>query len=235
MPQEQRWIKSSGLSDYEAGEVAIALPPDFDPGQTYPVLVTCVTGDPYLSNIEEMDKYWPTAVQEGWVVVTGWADPHPKRDTKGYRRAVTVAALRKFGELIPESSGWPVAVGGFSGGGKNAAWIAAYLQQEGYRLMGLFMGGCNQDMASQAMRRKAADKEAFRKIPIFLSTGESDQISTVVDTVKVRNSMRKSGFTTLRLETYPGEHQLHTPHIGVALDWFEQINKAGEARSTPRQ
>ena len=139
--QEVSWIKSSGLSGYTLAEIAIAVPEAFDPGKTYPILVTCVTGDRYLNNIQEMDKYWPQAIENGWVVVTGWADPHPYPDTKAYRRAVTAAAMRKLAELIPESRNWPVAAGGFSGGGKNAAVIAAYLQRENYRIIGLFMGG----------------------------------------------------------------------------------------------
>jgi hypothetical protein len=171
--QEQRWIKSSGLSGYETGEAAIALPMNFDPERPYPILVTCVTGDRYLDNVEEMDKYWPTATAEGWVVVTGWAAPHPERDTRGYRRAVTVAALRILAELVPESRRWSVAVGGFSGGAKTSAITAAYLQQEGYRIIGLFMGGCNEDLATRVMRRLfRPDKETYRRIPIFLSTGD---------------------------------------------------------------
>jgi hypothetical protein len=224
--QEQRWIKSSKLSGYEIGEAAIALPAGFDPETPHPILVTCVTGDRHLSNIEEMDKYWPTAIKEGWVVVTGWADPHPKRDTKGYRRAVTVAALRKLAEFIPESTAWPIAVGGFSGGAKNSALIAAYLQQEDYRIIGLFMGGCNQDMASRVMRRTSPDKKAFSRIPIFLSTGEDDQISTPEDAVNVMNSLKKSGFAHVKAETYPGAHRLHTGHLPEALGWFEKIDQS---------
>jgi predicted esterase len=232
--QEQRWIKSSGLSGYETGEAAIALPREFDPATVYPILVTCVTGDRYLDNIEEMDKYWPQAVEAGWVVITGWADPHPDRDTRGYRRAVTVAALHKLAELIPESRQWPVAVGGFSGGAKTSAITAAYLQKEGYRIIGLFMGGCNEDLATTAMRKFSPDKEAYLSIPIFLSTGTQDRISTVEQSRAVVASMRKTGFQHLRLETYDGSHRLHKPHIPVALKWFEQIVSAGQARSAER-
>jgi hypothetical protein len=228
--QEQRWIKSSGLSGYETGEAAIALPEEFDRTQTYPILVTCVTGDRYLSNIEEMDKYWPQAVDKGWVVVTGWADPHPERDTKGYRRAVTVAALRKLAELVPESRQWPVAVGGFSGGAKTSAITAAYLQQEGYRITGLFMGGCNEDLATTALKRISPDRNAFLQVPVFLSTGTEDRISTIDQSQAVMESMRKTGFDTLRLETYDGPHRLHKAHVPVALDWFMQLDDAAANR-----
>ncbi|NDV62133.1 hypothetical protein G0Q06_06715 [Puniceicoccales bacterium CK1056] len=227
IPLEEReisWIESSGLSGYEVADCAIAIPEGFDPDRAYPVLVTCVTGNRYRSNIKEMDLYWPAAIAKNWVVVTGWADPHPARDTKAYRRAVTVAAMRKLAELFPNSTGWPVAVAGFSGGAKNAAITGAYLQREGYRLIGFFMGGCNQDLATTAMKKLSPDKDLFRQIPIFLSTGLADRISTVRQSEKVLKSLKRSNFKNLRLKTYPGKHVLHKEHIPLALDWFEEMD-----------
>ena len=224
--REIRWIKSSGLSGYKMAKIGIAVPESFNPDTTYPILVTCVTGDRYLNNIDEMDKYWPQSISAGWVVVTGWADPHPDRDTKAYRRAVTVAALRGLKEIIPQSENWAIAVAGFSGGSKNSAITAAYLQKEGYRITGLFMGGCNEDLASYAMKKISPDKKAFRAIPVFLSTGVSDAVSTVEDTKSVVNSLSKSGFTKIRMETYPGRHSLNRNHIPIALDWFKTVEGA---------
>jgi predicted esterase len=178
-----------------------------------------------------MDKYWPQAVEAGWVVITGWADPHPDRDTRGYRRAVTVAALRTLAELVPESRHWPVAVGGFSGGAKTSAITAAYLQQEGVRIIGLFMGGCNEDLATKALKRISPDRNAFLQVPVFLSTGTQDRISTVEQSEAAMESMRKTGFNTLRLETYDGPHRLHRPHVEEALDWFGELDMPEQARS----
>lgn len=221
--REIRWIKSSGLSGLEKATAAIAVPQDFDSSGNYPVLVTCVTGDRYMSNIEEMDKYWPQAVREGWVVVTGWGDPHPDRDTKAYRRAVTVAAMRKLAEIYPQSRNWPVAVGGFSGGSKNAPITAAYLQQEGYPIIGLFMGGCNQDLATYALKKISPDQEAFRVVPVFLSTGTSDRISTIKQSRWVMEKLSRSGFRHLRFEEYEGSHRLNRDHVPAALNWFSEI------------
>ena len=220
--QEIRWIKSSGLSGYKMAQVGIAVPRSFNPDRTYPVLVTCVTGDRYLSNIEEMDKYWPQGIERDWIVITGWAEPHPERDTKAYRRAVTIAAMRVLEDIIPASKNWPVAVAGFSGGSKNSAITAAYLQKEGYKIIGLFMGGCNQDLATHAMKRISSDKEAFQNIPIFLSTGEADTVSTIQQSKSVSAALSKSGFSRVRMETYPGRHSLNRDHIPVALDWFKR-------------
>ena len=222
---ENRWMKSSGLSGYEVAQAGIAVPEGFDPEKEYPVLVTCVTGDDYLSNIEEMDKYWPQAVEAGWVVVTGWAEPRPDMDTKAFRRAVTVAAMRKLAELAPGSTSWPVAVGGFSGGAKNSAIIAAYLTREGYRIIGMFMGGCNRDMASQALRQIVKDKAAFKAIPVFFSTGEEDRMATIYEAEDAAQSMRDRGFRHIRLETYPGGHALFRKHVVEALEWFQEMNR----------
>jgi len=221
---EIRWIKSSGLTGYETAQAAIAVPKDFNPEQPYPILVTCVTGEPGVSNIREMDKYWPQAVQEGWVVVTGWAEPNPEMDTKAFRRALTVASMRKLHELVPQSRDWPVAVAGFSGGSKNTAVIAAYLQMEGYRIIGLFMGGCNKDMATWALKKLSPDRPAYLRIPIFLSTGDADRVSTVQQSQAVAKSMAKSGFVHIRQETYAGAHRLNRDHVPVALQWFRELD-----------
>lgn len=218
--RENRWIKSSGLSAIDRAKVGIAIPEGFDPEKAIPILVTCVTGDPYVSNIEEMDKYWPLAASNGWITVTGWSFPRPERDTRAWRRAVTVAAMRKLADIIPESRKWPVAVAGFSGGAKNAAIIAAFLQREGYSIRGLFMGGCNQDTASHALKRISRDKEAYRDIPVFLSCGTADPLCSLETSRNVKQSMEASGIRRVRIETYPGGHLLHQPHIPVALQWF---------------
>jgi hypothetical protein len=226
--QELRWLKSSGMTQYKSAEVSIAVPEDFDPDKTYPVLITCVTGDRSASNTKEMDKYWPQAIREGWVVVTGWAQPRPRFDKLLFRRAVTVAAMRALREQVPGSKDWPVAVGWFSGGSKNTAFIAAYLQVEGYPVIGMFMAGCNQDHTGDALRKTSPDKEAYRRIPVFLSTGESDRVSTVAQSKAVGASIKKRGFLNVRFETYPGKHVLNREHVPVALNWFSSLHEAGK-------
>lgn len=221
---ESRWLKSAGMTRYKEAEVSIAVPDGFDPEKAYPVLVTCVTGDRYLSNTEEMDKYWPQAIKEGWVVVTGWARPSPKLDKKLYRRAVTVAALRGLAQRIPASKDWPVAVAGFSGGSKNTALTAAYLQLEGYRVIGMMMAGCNEDLTGHALRKICKDKAAYTRIPVFISIGESDRVSTVAQGRQVAASLQKRGFQDVRMETYDGAHFLNRDHVPLALRWFASLD-----------
>jgi predicted esterase len=223
--QETRWLKSASMTRYKEAEVSIAVPDGFDPARTYPILVTCVTGDRYLSNTEEMDKYWPQAIKEDWIVVTGWAQPSPKLDKKLYRRAVTVAALRGLAEAVPASADWPVAVAGFSGGSKNTALTAAHLQLEGYRIIGMMMAGCNEDLSGYALRKIVKDKAAYTDIPVFISIGESDRVSTVAQGKRVADSLRKRGFEKVRMETYAGGHVLNRDHVPVALQWFTSLDE----------
>ena len=41
------------------------------------------------------------------------------------------------------------------------------------------MGGCNDDLATTALRKIAQDKQAFQSVPVFLSTGTKGRMSTV--------------------------------------------------------
>ena len=78
-------------------------------------------------------------------------------------------------------------------------------------------------MASYAMKRISPNKETFRKIPIFISNGESDRIADTTKTKALLKALRRSGFSNVRLETYPGRHSLNQDHVPVALEWFLEV------------
>lgn len=78
-------------------EAAIAFPDEFDPLQQYPLLITQVTADRYLSNIDNMEAYRETALKNGYVVLTAQAKPWPattRDDTRQHRYISLGAALR---------------------------------------------------------------------------------------------------------------------------------------------
>jgi pimeloyl-ACP methyl ester carboxylesterase len=225
---EINWMKSSGLSRFATTvDVAIALPEGqslstLSRGAPYPLLLTCVTGDLYQSNIAEMEHYHPTGTAEGWIVLTGWISPRPQPDTRAFRRAISSAALRALAREVPESTEWPVAVAGFSGGGKNAPVTAAYLHKDGRQIIGIFMGGANDDTASWALGKIVRRKADFKTVPLFLSNGENDRIAPVAKAQKMAERMRRKGFNEVELATYAGPHILYLPHVKAALSAFRE-------------
>jgi predicted esterase len=124
----------------------------------------------------------------------------------------------------PQSQQWPFACAGFSGGAKRAALIAAQMQRRNDLMIGVFMGGCNEDRATLGYAI-ARPGPAFFSVPMFLSNGTRDRIAGVTEGEKVRTSMLQGGFREVRLETYNGEHRLDTNGLRLALEWFRSKAK----------
>ena len=97
--------------------------------------------------------------------------------------------------------------------------MGAILAQKGYNLVGVFMGGCNQDMASEAARLYWPATR-YKKTPMFLSSGSEDTVATPAHHAAVKESMLDNGFFRVRLESYKGGHELDQQTLRTALYWF---------------
>ena len=211
-------------------KMAIAVPSGFDPLKSWPVLV--ISNTEAYSNIDAMGQFKQPAVEEGWVVLAA-DDVGAEKDKEGAtREACTGAAFDYLGAAWPAVKDWPVACGGMSGGAKNSAFMAAYLARERRPVIGMLMMGCNQDMASVALR-KGAPPPNFRSAAVFLSSGKSDTIATPAHHERVKGSLRGSGFRKVRLESFDGAHEVYPPHVGDALRWFIAQSATSLTSSTP--
>ena len=216
----QKEASKDGNPTQLKSRAVIALPMNFDPAKTYPVLIINATSDGNASSVDHHRQYWETGIDRGWIVIA--ADPleKPKVDNNMWRWALVSSSLESIHKIWPQSRAWPVATAGFSGGAKRSGYIGALLAKNDYKLIGMFMGGCNQDMASKGLETFKPKKSDFLRVPIFLSNGTSDTIATVEAGRRTLQSMDKSGFKKLKLETYDGGHELYKPHVMTALDWF---------------
>jgi hypothetical protein len=220
----------------EIARAAIAVPLGFDPEVPTPILLVCGSSDGDGSSIRVMPAYTNVALRLGWIVIA--ADSpfgKPPNDSPPWRWAMVSSLLDHMNKTWPASRRWPIVAAGVSGGGKWAGVVGAILTQKGYNLIGLFMGGVNQDMASEAA--KLYDPAIkYKQVPIYLSSGTSDKIATPQHHNDVKESLLSSGFTTVRLESFKGGHALSEPELRTALNWFmEQYVKgtkpAAEAKS----
>lgn len=198
---------------------AIVLPEGWNSGRPIPILVVCSpSGSPA---IPQMHGYTNAALSEGWAVL---AADGPRvdadRDTVLWNWGTVGSVLEYLQKAVPEARVWPVAVGGFSGGAKRAACIAAAFAEARRPLWGVFMGGCNEDRATTGALLFSAGP-GFRQTPMFLSNGNADLIAGPVEGANVRATMEKSGFTRIRAEIYGGSHQLSGQQVREALRWFE--------------
>lgn len=149
-----------------------------------------------------------------------------EQDTIQFGYAMLASVLNHLARTWPATRQWPVACGGFSGGAKRSAAVAGALTRDGWKVIGVFMGGCNEDRASTGLQLFQPGP-AFKRVPMFLSNGDQDPIANSTQGAAVRDSMLRSGFTTIRLESYSGKHQLNKEHFRESLAWFLQSSGAG--------
>lgn len=196
----------------------LALPPAWEGKPRLPLLVVCSpSGAPAVPGVA---GYTNGAFAEGWAVIAADGPPLPaERDSVMWNWATVGSALDYLHQADPKSRAWLLAVGGFSGGAKRAACVAAAAMESGYEVKGVFMGGCNEDkVTTGALLYRAGPK--FQTTPMFLSNGNQDPIAGPEWGAAVKASMERSGFRNTRNGTYAGGHRLDTTQLREALKWF---------------
>ncbi len=232
-PEQRRAIGRGRPAQTDRALCAVAVPVGFDPARPWPVLVVSSTSDPGYnsSRLWLRERYAATALAAGWVVLA--ADPPtpqpPALDTPELRFALVESALDALARDWPGARDWPLAFGGFSGGSKHSVFLAAQSARAGRVVAGLFLGGCNDDASTTALNLFSPPRRTFRRIPVFISGGDRDEVATPAGQARVEGSMHGNGFVQVRRETYAGGHEFHAPHLAVALRWFDGL-RAGPTR-----
>ena len=219
---QAKWeAKQGGNSFVNSARAAMIVPESFDPAKPFPLLI--VSSPSGGSPIGSIRGYTNVAMAEGWVVLAaeGPTQTPPKLDTFAWRGVMLGAALETLHRNWPGAARWQVACAGFSGGAKMSGSIGAMLARQNYNLVGMFMGGCNEDRATFGFNTHQPPAW-FLEVPIFLCGGLTDPIATPEQHKSVRDSMRASGFANVRLATYPGGHSLNEETLREALNWFLQ-------------
>ena len=211
-------------------KIAIAVPQGFDPQKAWPVFV--VANTEAYSNIDSLRQFKQAALDEGWVILAADGVEAEKNKEGGCRSATIAAVFDYLSTAWPGIRQWPIAFGGMSGGAKNSSFMAGEIADERYRVIGILLMGCNQDMVSSAYRNKRPP--GFLSTAVFLSSGKSDTIATPQNHEYVKESLRHTGFRKLRLESFDGGHDIYQPHIGEALRWFVAQSTTGAPTATPR-
>jgi hypothetical protein len=196
----------------------IALPAGFDLRRTWPVLI--VTAPSGASAVQSVGGYTNVALARGWIVA---AVDGPKvrteQDTSTFAWAMISSLIDQLHTSWPQSRQWPFACAGFSGGAKRAAMTAANMMRQRDEVIGVFMGGCNEDRATTGYQISAPGPR-FLSVPMFLSNGANDPIAGPAYGEKVKALMEQTGFSNVRLGIYNGQHRLDTNQLRSALEWF---------------
>jgi hypothetical protein len=205
------------------------LPPSFDAAKSWPIMIVSVTDSgreqgKFPSSVKSMGPYIEAAKELGWIVL---AADCPGNLTPGLpfnRCGLAEAALEAMATLWPTSRAWPVATGGFSGGSKYSGWLGGWFADGGRNVLGMFMAGCNEDMATMALKERALDvpKKTFTKAKVLLSAGAEDKIASPEKTEKVAASLKASGFENVQMQTHAGAHSVEPSHVKAAMKWFAE-------------
>ena len=208
----------AGIPGVLALKAAVALPAGFDPRKTWPILL--VTASSGGSAVQSLAAYTNVALAQGWVVAAvDGPKVYYKQDHSAFAWAMISSLLEQLRRSWPQSKQWPIAIAGFSGGAKRAAMTAANMTRQRDQVIGVFMGGDNEDRATTGLE-VSWPGEKFLDVPMFISSGTRDPIAGPAFAMRVRDSMLQSGFRNVRLETYDGDHRLNTNHLRIALEWF---------------
>ncbi|MEP6698906.1 MAG: hypothetical protein ABJB09_04175 [Verrucomicrobiota bacterium] len=207
----------------ETGWAAMSFPPGFDPARRWPILVVNSTSDFNRTSPMDAEAYRPPADAEGWVILAADASIKPRHDYTPWRLALVGAALEAVRKEWPQSAQWPVAFAGFSGGAKRSCLVGAMLAKgRAVNTCGFYLSGMNHDVMSEAYKQYQPGGN-FLNTPIWMSGGDRDPIATPNLVGLVQMSMRRTGFTRVRLERFAGSHQIKRSEVRLALQWFRQL------------
>lgn len=214
-------------SEFTFARCAVAVPPGFAPDRPWPVLLVSATSDPgYNSSRALLRQFAAPALRAGWVVIAADAprDLPASADTDTLRYALLAGALTRLRAEWPGLAAWPRAFGGFSGGAKRSATLAAFSTLLGHPPIGVYQAGCNQAVLRLVVDLPGLPRAAFLRTPVYLSSGTGDRIAPPDIVDDVAGELRHAGFTRLKLAHFEGGHEVHPDHLEEALRWFAGEN-----------
>lgn len=221
----QAYAAQGGNPRPTTGRALLFFPNGFDPARSWPILIVTSTTDVGRTSIMDAPWYRDAAMKEGWVVLATDATIPPRADSLPWRLSILTAALQMIRNNWPQSAQWPIAFAGLSGGAKRSGILAAMLASNlGTKICGMFLAGINSDRVTAAYKDYQPSGD-FLNIPIWISSGTSDQIAPPGAQESVYYSLKRTGFQNVRLERFFGGHGLKSSEVQRALHWFREQGK----------
>src|SRR5437773_6378999 len=223
---QEKSLAGQGGNVVPPNAVAIlATPVNFDPRKNWPVLIPCSTSDFKRQNRDDLVQFYRTVgLAEGWVLLAGDGPQNARNDTAGWRLAMTLAAIDALHHSFVGSEKVPMACAGFSGGAKGAGSIAPALARSGSRITGHYLTGVSENYLSPGYARAHPGAD-FLMTPVYVSAGRYDRIATVEQQYDVAGSIKRTGFSRIRIGTFHGGHEVNDAQTSIALRWFRELQK----------
>jgi hypothetical protein len=207
----------------QTGRAVLSFPPGFDPARRWPIMVITSSTDFQRGSPEYARFLTEPANAEGWMIVASDATIKANHDSTPWRLAMLGAAFEAIRKDMPQSRNWPVAFCGHSGGAKRSCLLGAMMAQaHAVNICGFFLSGINDDKMSESYKTYQPGRD-FLNIPVWISGGNEDPIATPGLEGQMMANMRRTGFTRVRLEHFPGVHQMRRSELKLALRWFREL------------
>ena len=223
--QEKSFAAQGGNQVPQSAVAVLATPAGFDPRKNRQVLVVFSTSDFKRQNRDDLVEFYRrVGLAEGWALLAGDGPQPARNDTAGWRAAMTLAAIDALHRSFVGSEKWPMACAGFSGGAKGAGSIVPLLAQRGCRITGLYLTGVNEDYLSPGYARAQPGAD-FLTTPIFVAIGHDDRIAAQEQQYAVVSSIKRAGFSRIRIGAFHGAHEVNDAQTSIALRWFRSLQK----------
>ncbi|MBU3666335.1 MAG: hypothetical protein FGM15_10745 [Chthoniobacterales bacterium] len=206
----------------------LVLPAGFEPSSSYPVVIESATTDGNGSSIDGAEPYLGTVREKGVVLLAvdgEFGKPEGGGDSTTFRWALVEAALQQMQKEWPSSKTWPLITAGISGGAGYASYNAIMLVNKRYPIIGMFLANSGYSPVHFAEELKRAPDAAMRKVPVFMTAGDTDTIAIKEITEAARDAAKKERFRNVRYETFPGGHELSPSLFAASIDWFVEQSK----------
>jgi hypothetical protein len=218
----QQYATQGGNPRPTTGRLFVLLPPNFDSGRVWPILIVTSTKDPGHTGPTDALYYRAAAAAEGWIVLATDGTVRPRHDSLSWRLALLAAGLEIVHRDWPQSAKWPVVFAGISGGAKGAQWLGAMLAHtHSLNIRGFFLTGINDDRMTEALKA-CPPTSGFLRLPIWISSGIDDRIATPLQEQEVTASLIHTGFQNVRLSRFRGGHEVDRADLQSALKWFRE-------------
>ncbi|MBA4137729.1 MAG: hypothetical protein C0518_10470 [Opitutus sp.] len=227
LPKSLRAIAGGGREhEVTRARVTVGVPADFKTGDVRPILIVNATTDvKFRSSRRLAGFYTESAMAAGWIIVA--VDPFEDipqiEDTVLLRMALARAALAALENWMPGAQHWPLALAGFSGGAKISGWLAAIFALEGQIPLGVFQAGINENTLASGEKQFRVKAPGFKQVPVFLLSGDKDEIATPDDHRRILRELKRAGYTHVELESFAGPHGVDPRPLKRALDWFREV------------
>jgi predicted esterase len=92
-------------------------------------------------------------------------------------------------------------------------------------VIGMFLGGCNEDWTEKAQEQTGVKKSAQKKMRVFISNGKQDTVSTVEHAEKLRDNLEGKDYAAVEMDLFEGQHTINQESYAKGLAWLKEPTK----------